>query len=282
MKMIEQLKSLVDQMPDPDARNMYTTDIDKEKIERAVAAIVRGGRDSVQGLIDMLGQPGVDEYVKPRYALHCVLNHTLIAKDDQARREFSALLATNLSGDLSVDSKAYLCQELQWMGREEAVSSLGQLLLDERLVEAAAMALVAIKTGAALVLRTALANARGKCRLNIIDALAALPEHGAVKEMTDALKDDDMEVRIAARAGLARTPDATTADSLIQSIGGTSGWERTQTAKSCLVSAESLADAGKTKEARQMYDRIAKSYSGESESHVREAAASGLMQLQPS
>ena len=65
MAISEELRALVDQMPDADDRDMYNTDVDKEKIERAVAEIAAGGREQVVGLIEMLGEPGSEENVKP-------------------------------------------------------------------------------------------------------------------------------------------------------------------------------------------------------------------------
>ena len=56
-------------------------------IEAAVAAIFAGGRDNVQGLIEMLGEPGSEENVKPHYALHCVVNHSLIVDDEKPARD---------------------------------------------------------------------------------------------------------------------------------------------------------------------------------------------------
>lgn len=271
----KQLETLVDQMPDPDDRGMYTKNIDKEKIESAVAKIFAGGSDNVQGLIDMLGKPGSPENVKPHYALHCVLNHALVVEDENARREFALTLGKNLDGELSTYNKAYLCQELQWMGREEVVESLGQLLLDEALVEPAAMALVAIKRGAPAVLRAALPQADGKCRLNIIDALAALNDVGSANALKAALKDDDEEVRIAARAGLAKIPDAAAAKAIVQSADGTAGWERIQAAKSALVAAETLAGAGKSEQAEHVYDQVKQTFDHENEAYLREAVERG-------
>ncbi|MFO7903962.1 MAG: HEAT repeat domain-containing protein [Planctomycetota bacterium] len=275
MAITKQLKTLVDQMPDPDDRRMYTKNIDKEKIESAVAKIFAGGRDNVQGLIDMLGKPGSPENVKPHYALHCVLNHALIVEDENARREFALTLAKNLDGDLSTYNKAYLCQELQWMGREEVVESLGQLLLDEALVEPAAMALVAIKRGAPAALTAALPQADGKCRLNIIDALAALDDVDSADALKAALKDDDEEVRIAARAGLAKIPDAAAATAVLHSAEDTHGWERIQSAKSALVAAETLAGAGKSKEAENVYDQVKQTFDDENEAYLHEAVKRG-------
>ena len=43
----EQLRNLVDQMPDPDRKGMYTQNIDAGKIEKAVAAIAEGGKENL-------------------------------------------------------------------------------------------------------------------------------------------------------------------------------------------------------------------------------------------
>ena len=69
MAVSEQLKALVDQMPDPDGRGMFCENIDKEKIETALAAIARGGRDNIRGLIEMLGQPEFAEVNRVRQVL---------------------------------------------------------------------------------------------------------------------------------------------------------------------------------------------------------------------
>ena len=97
----EDLKTLVNQLPDPDRRGMFCTDIDKAKIEQAIAAIHQGGKDNVLGLIDLLAGPGQPGDVKPHYALHCLGNHILQIKDEAARREFGQTLASQLGGEPS-------------------------------------------------------------------------------------------------------------------------------------------------------------------------------------
>jgi hypothetical protein len=134
----EQLKNLVNQLPDADARGMYCTDIDKEKIERTIAEIQKGGKENILGVIDMLGEPGSDEDVKPHYALHSLANYVLQQKDEKARREFAEALASQLSSDRSKYIRGYLCQELQCAGHGEAVAALAKLLADEELVDPAA------------------------------------------------------------------------------------------------------------------------------------------------
>lgn len=276
MAVSEQLKALVAQMPDPDGRGMFCENIDKEKIETALAAIARGGRDNVRGLIEMLGEPGSEQDAKPHYALHNVANHTLITKNEQARRELCEVLAAELSGQHSNYVKAFLCQTLQRAGRGEAAAALGKLLTDEELCDPAAMALVAIKAGAAEQLRGALPKATGRCRLVIVHSLAALADAGAAEAFQQALQDSNREVRIAAGAGLAKLGDAKAAEALLKAADVAPGWERIQATKHCLMLAEKLTAAGKKDAAARIYQRLRATRTDKSEKYIRDAAEKAL------
>jgi len=268
----EQLKLLVGQMPDPDVRGMYCTDIDKEKIEKTTAEIAKGGKQNILGVIDMLAEPGSDADVKPHYALHCLANYVLQQGDEKARSEFAEALASQLSGDRPKYVRGYLCQELQWAGRKEAVPALAALLTDEELADPAGMALVAIKDGAGEALRAALPNAKGRCRLVVLHSLAALADPASAPIFIQALGDTDREVRIAAGAGLARLGDTSAVDALLKAADKEPGWERIQAAKHCLVLAEKLAAAGKKSEAAKICEHLRQTRTDPSENYIREAA----------
>jgi HEAT repeat protein len=276
MAVSEQLKQLVGQMPDPDARGMYCTDIDKEKIEKITSEIAKGGKENILGVIDLLAEPGSDADVKPHYALHCLANHVLQSKDEKARQDFAQAVASQLSTDRSKYIRGYLCQELQWAGRKESVPALAQLLADEELVDPAAMALVAIKDGVAEVLRAALPSAKGRCRLVILHSLAALADPQSAGVFQAALTDADREVRLAAGAGLAKLGDAAASDALLKAADVEPGWERIQATKHCLVLAEKLATAGKKSEAAKIYGRLRQTRSDPSEKYIRDAADNAL------
>ncbi|HUT13633.1 MAG TPA: HEAT repeat domain-containing protein [Thermoguttaceae bacterium] len=277
MAVSEQLKQLVDQMPDADSRGMYTTDIDKDKIEKAVAEIAKGGRENVLGLVEMLGEPGSEEDVKPHYALHCVANHALIAGDERARKELAETLAGQLSNPaLWTYNRAFLCQELQWVGHGEASAALGALLLDEDLVEPATMALTAIRDGAAEQFRAALPRAQGKCRLNVVQGLGAVEDRQSVRALQQALGDADREVRLAAGWGLSRMGDAGSVDALLKAADVEPGWERVEATKHCLVLAEKLAAAGGKDQAAKIYSHLRDTRKDPTEKYVREAAEKAL------
>jgi hypothetical protein len=277
MAVSEQLKKLVDQMPDPDGRGMLTENIDKEKIEKAIAEIHKGGRANVLGLIDMLGAPGSAGNVKPHYALHCLANHTLVVKDQNGRKQFCEALVGELGADRSDHIKAFLCQELGWAGREEAVPALGKLLPDEDLSSPAAMALVAIGgEGAAAQFRAAWPNAKGKARHSIIDGLAAVADPPSSVIFKGALGDKDPEIRMAAAAGLANLGDASASAALTSACASAEGWEAFQFAKSCLVLAEKLDAAGKKADARNVYENL---IVVKPLKHIQHAAERGLAKL---
>jgi HEAT repeat protein len=272
----EQLKQLVSQMPDPDTRGMYCTNIDKDQIEKTTAEIAKGGKENVLGIIDMLAEPGSDQDAKPHYALRCVGTYALKSKDEKLRLDFVEAVASQLPGDRSKYIRAFLCQELQWAGRKEAVPALAKLLADEDLVDPAAMALVGIKEGAAEVLCAALPNAKGRCRLVIIHSLAALAAPAAAAAFKEALADTDREVRIAAGAGLAKLGDAGAAEALLKAADVPAGWERIQATKNCMVLAEKLAAAGKKEDAAKIYKRLRDTRTDPSEKYIRDAAEKAL------
>jgi len=276
MAVSEQLKTLVQQMPNADGRGMYCTDIDKDKIEKAIAQIHQGGKDNVLGLIDMLGGPGSDQDVKPHYALQCLANYVLQGRDEQARRDFAEVLAGQLGSDRSKYIRGYLCQELQWAGRREACPALGKLLDDEDLVAAAAMALVAIRDGAAEQFRAALAGAKGTCKLNIVQGLGAVGDKESAPALLALLSDDDREVRLAAGWGLARMGDPGSVDALIKAAGVPDGWERVQATKHCLVLAEKLAAADQKTAAAKIYAYLRDSRRDKHEKYVRDLAEKAL------
>lgn len=275
----KKLKELVGRMPEADRRGMLTEGIDKAKIEKVIAEIRQGGRTFAEELIGMLAEPGSEENVKPHYALHCLVNHTLVSKDEPGRKELCEVMAEALSKDYPTSIKAYLCQELGWAGGQECLAALGALLTDDALSSVAAMALVGIQKGAVTQLRAAWPKAKGASRRPIIDGLAALAEKSVLPLLRAALQDDDQEVRQAAAAGVAKLGDPNSVDSLLSVVEKGKGWERFQAAKSCLVMAESLAEAGKTEDAKSMYARLKKVCEGESLAHLRHAVDLGLERL---
>ena len=278
MAITAELKKLVSQMPTASRSGMFVENMDKQKIDEATAAIAKGGKTNVIGLIELLSDPGSEENVKPHYALHCVLNHALVTRNESLRKELCEAVASQLNNKaLHANNRVYLCQELQWAGRDEACAALGRVLHDPDVSDEAATALAAIGgERAAAQLRAAVEQAEGKPRLNLMDALASLAEPASAKTFTNALADNDREVRTAASLGLAKLGQPDSAEPLLKAADSAQGWERTQLTKSCLVLAEQLDANGKSNDAKSVYQHLAKTRKAENEQHIRDAAQLGL------
>lgn len=293
----ELLKRLVAEMPDPDERGMYchivvkdekgpdgkrrieTTPIDKDKIENAVAEIQKRGPHAVGGLVGMLVEPLQGDDVQPikaKYALHVLGLCVSKMPGDEARRDYALALASQLGAERSKGVRKYVIQKLQAFGRKEVVAALGKFLTDADLCAAAAMALVAIRDGAAEPLRAALAQAKGPCRLAVVQALGALADAGSADALQKALADTDREVRIAAGWGLANIGADAAAGTLTKAADASEGWERIQMTKACLLLSERLVAQGKKDKAKAIYAHLRDSRKDPSEAYVRDAAEKAL------
>jgi hypothetical protein len=270
------LTKLISQMPDPDERGMYCTDIDKEKIEQAIAEIHGGGRKSVIAIIDMLVPPGEGNDVKPHYALHCLALHVCKLDDDRPRRRFARTLASQLGGDRPKAVQRYLVQQLQVAGSKEVVEALGKLLLDEELCEPAVQALAAIGDGAAEQFRNALPDAKGKCRLTVIQNLGVVGDGESVDALKQAVGDSDRDVRLAAAWALARIGDASSVDVLLRAADAQEHYERIKATQACLLLAENLLAAGQRGKATEIYARLRNTRTDPAEHYVRDAAETAL------
>jgi hypothetical protein len=275
------LKALVEQVPDHDKGGSYVnlTPETGEAMRKLATEILKGGRDNVLGLIDMLAEPKVGEPVKdikPHYALHMVAIHVTAAGEDKARAEVALALASQLGGDRPKAIQKYLIQEVQLCGGKEVTEPLGKMLLDAELCDDAARALAAIKDGAPEVLLAALPKVQGRGRLSVIKKLAVLKSDKAADAFKQSLGDADPDIRIAGGWGIARIADASAADALLKAGDEAKDWLRINLSDAAMSLADALLAAGKKPEAAAMYAHIAKTRTDPSEKALRAAAERGL------
>jgi hypothetical protein len=278
MPVSEELKALINQVPDPDKNGTYVN-LDQEKTEKLrqlVPEIHKGGRDAVLGLIDMLVEPGKGSDIKPHFALHLVAVHVTGLGDEKARAAFALALASQVGGDRPKAVQAYLIRELQVAGGKEVAETLGKALLDAELCDAAAQALAAIRDGAAEQLLAALPKVQGLSRLSLIKKLAVLRCGKAADAFKQALGDADPDIRIAGAWGIARIADASAADALLKTADAHQDWERFNESDACMALADNLLAAGKKAEAMAIYMHLARTRTGPAERHIHEAAERAL------
>jgi HEAT repeat protein len=276
MKAAEKLTDLVNALPGTDKSGLLSQ-IDRESVEKTMAAIERGGRDWVVGLVGMLVESGKGDDLKPRYALH-VLAVRAGGQGAERRRAFAETLASTLGGDRPKEVQAFIVRQLQVAGGKEAAAKLGALLLDADLFEYAAQALLAIRAGAVEQFRAALPRVAGRQRLTVVQALGVLRDGASAEALKKLASDPDLDTRLTARWALANAGVRAAVDVLIRATNAKSH-ERTQAAKACLILGERLVAAGSKAEATRLYAHLRGSYSDPSERHVRDAATRGLAAL---
>ncbi len=246
-----------------------------EEAVQILDPILKGGRNSIVGVIDMLREVDDGADYKARYVLHALAQY--VCRADKAEQQDMLVhgLIAALDGRAKPIQK-FIIRQLQVCGDGRASDRLGKFLLDEEMSEDAALALMAIGEGAVEQFRLALRRARGKARLTIVQDLGVLRHASSVADLERAARDSDKAVRIAAVWALANIGDAGSVGVVIKATGAGPGWERVQATKSALLLAEKLLAAGRKDDATRIYTHLRDTRKDESESYVRQAAAKAL------
>lgn len=271
----EKLKELVARFPVPAAKDGKLAEPDKAATDAALAGLLAGGKDAVAGLVGMLAPAERGGDGQARHALHALAVHAS-ALEDERRRVVSEALAAAIDGGRPAEVNRFVLRQIQVVGGKEVVPTLGKLATDAALGEDAVRALVAIRTGAAEVLRGALQRAEGPNRVAVVQALGTLRDAESVPALRKLLSADDSELRQVAGWALARLAAADAAAELLRRADAATGFERVRLTDACLELAENLLAAGKKTEAAAVYSHLEKARTGDAEKHVRAAAAKGL------
>jgi HEAT repeat protein len=273
--MAESIQALLDQMPAPSERGILNN-IDRDTVNKALDEIQQGGADVVRSIVETLVEAGKGDDGKQRYALHALAVRAGGLADDQ-RKRFADALAAALAGDRSNAVKEFIVRELQVCGGPEVAPALGKLLLDEELYEPAAQALVAIGGDAAAAeFRRAVGESKGKQRLTLVQNLGVLRDKASLDAIKQASTDDDAEIRTVAVWALANIGDRAGVDACLAASEKTTGYERIQAGKSCLLLAERLAATGNKDAAKSIYKHLQRTRSDESEKYLRDITERAL------
>jgi len=266
------LAAIVESMPDCDKNGKYTgpaTDV----AAKAVLGVLEGGKDNILALVGMLKEPGKGEDYKAHYLLHAVATHARRPGAEPQRRMVCDALATALDGAKPSIIKAYILEELKWIGGKESVGPISKLLLDEKLYDFAVQALVASK--AAAPLREALPRAKGRTRVALIQALGVLRDSGSVAALIEAASDP--ATRLGAVEALAAIGDPRAVGPVLKVARlAKASYEEMKTAEAALRLAQRLAAAGKKDDAERIYTTLAEQCPGPAGRHIRIGCFRGL------
>lgn len=270
------LAELVAQMPKPDQARKILANADKEAMDKALAEMHAGGRETLVALVDMLqpDEKGGDSQV--RHALHALATKAA-GMGEAERKAFAESIATTLGGGRHKDARSFVIRQLQLVGGAEAVAAIGATLNDDDLVDTAAAVLVAIGgPAAAEQLRTALDKATDRQRPAIIQSLGVLRDAEAAALIRKSVNSSIRDVHLTALWSLANIGDAASAEALLKAADGATEFDRARADDACLILAERLKAAGKTDEARKIYLHLRNNRTDEASAHVASAARRGL------
>ncbi len=276
----DNLKKLVEKMPEPDAKGRRGSEGKLTGPSWSAAApvfdeVIKGGSENIVGLIGMLSSTDDGKDIKPRYMLHAVTTYACTPGKDKARACVAGAIASQLAGQ-SKDNQGFLMRQLQLCAEAKAAPELGKYLCTKDLSAPAAYALTAIGKEALPQFRTALPKAKGSCLLDVVQALCVLGDEKSVDGLRKAAANSDREIRVTAVQGLAKIGDAGSVDVLIKASDAKDSWERVQTARACLELAEKLIAAGKIPQANKIYTHLKNTRKDAGESYVGDIAAKAL------
>jgi len=270
----DDLAALADQMPkaDPDGRYTGPTPEDAGKV---YAAVLKGGADSVVGLVGLMVEPGKGEDYKVRYLLHGLVTYVARPGGDKDRQMVCQALLSTLGGAAPKAVQGTVVQELQALGTKDTAAPLGKFLLDDDLCDPVARALLAFGDTAD-IFRAALPTARGRNRIAIIQALGVLRDAKAAGDLQKATADAEAGVRISARDALGNIGDPGSVDTLLAASHITEPYERIRATEASLVLAGRLLEAGAKNDSKRIYKHLWDARTTVEERHVRIAALQGL------
>ena len=277
MKKQINVAAIVNQLPDADRPGTASkfTGPAPEEAKKLVAAVLSGGREAILELAEMIRDANGkgEKNFKPGYLLHAV---TLRVGDKGREKEkllFTEALASLLGGaNPPPGAQEFLLRELQCAGGPEIAKTLGGLLEKPGIWEHALNTLVAIETGAGEQLRKALAGAKGRRRLAILQALGTLRDTASTAALAGATEDKDENTRLAAISGLARIATPACVEPVLKAAAKAKGWEKIRANKASLLLAENLAASGNKDKARETCNLLVNANQAEDDSYVREAA----------
>ncbi|MGD0897830.1 MAG: hypothetical protein ABR915_08325 [Thermoguttaceae bacterium] len=242
-----------------------------------IAKLVAAGPKAVEHLVNRLADNGDPT---AQVALHAMAFAVGAPGKEEHLKGFVDALAAQLQRDLPQGTKYFLIEQLQLTGGRQAVPAIAANLGENALADPASRALTRIGgPDAAAALREALPKAKGRARLSIMQALTDLGDRQSLDEFRKTAKDENRDARVLALFSLADLGDASSTDLVLGSVDGKPRFERMQNFRAALRLAQRLKEAGKASEAKRVYQEVLKRCTGDHESHVKQAAARGLLML---
>jgi len=193
----------------------------------------------------------------------------------QYRATEARLLNVLKDPDATPDCKNFVCRMLSIVGSAQCVPAVAALLTDEKTSHMARFALEPnADPAAALALRQALTNVKGKLLLGVISSIGARRDPQATDALNALVGDPDQAVARSAIYALGEIGTAESLKALDAAKTKVAPALRQPLANAQIVAARHLADAGKTADAVAVFRSLANAQQPKA---VRTAATRGLI-----
>ena len=222
----------------------------------------------------LLAEASAYDFDKAPDGLHAIERAIRDLDDTAANRlAIERLLLDALRARGSLAWKDFLCRQLALIGSDVSAQVLIPMLKDDRTSEIARYALERINTPQIRSqVREAVPEVPVRTQIGIISTLGAWRDPDAVATLTGFLKGQDEGLRMAATSALGRIGTEEAAKTLVDSLGGLSGFARDRVLDACLQSAQAVASADKADQAARLYRQV---YEVGSRPRIRAAALAG-------
>jgi HEAT repeat protein len=247
---------------------------DAEDYERLMIETASLGEPGILQMAQLFSPPGQGDNSKLEYALGGLSFYVMQEENEELR------LITSTAYSKAVDIvpldevKAFFILQLQRVGKNEAVETLGKYLASERFCGPAARALVSIKTPLAQEsLLGGLSSAAGKCQYALIEALGDVRNKKAVDALANFVESNDAKAKKLVLYALANIGDPSSED-ILAAAAKEADYKLNETNATSLyfLWAQRMVEAGNTKPVEKLTKKLLRKLDDEGQVHSKTVA----------
>ncbi|WP_200897365.1 HEAT repeat domain-containing protein [Pontibacter korlensis] len=231
---------------------------DQQHLEASMSEMAAMGKEGILAMKSMLSTPGKGDDSKIEFALDGFSYYVMQSAREDWRKMSVDAYCESLAKASNPENKAFLIQQLQRVGNEDAVPCLQGYLGDVRLCAPAANALTSINsTNGETALLQALQSIEGDCRFSLVEALGDTRHAAAVASLTPLASSQDVKLRKLSLYALANIADLASEDVLAraaQEDGYT--YDHDNATAAYILYASRLAEDGKQHQAEKIAETL--------------------------
>jgi len=235
------------------------------------AELVSLGPSGLAAAFDRVLPPAKGDDSRARFAVNGVVVHATRPGGEKDRAVVASALLAALSRAADRDVAAFFLSQVQLAGRAESIRPLEKYLLDEKLADPAARALLAVGASASSFLN-ALAVAPPAARPALVDALGRMRSRAAVPKLLVLADAKDAALRRAAVGALANIGDPAAGPALSRVRLDAPFRERAEAPAVFMLYARRLAENGHKDAALAAARAVLAGYTGPGEAQHASAA----------